>query len=157
MSGNELSHIYRYRPVDECLSISGQPTVKQLALIAGAGFTTLINLALHDDPRYSLPDEAGVARDLGLNYVHIPVYFGAPGERDLLSFCEAMDTHADERVWVHCAANLRVATFLGLYRVIRLAWDRSRAFELMESLWQPDDVWADFIDAMLAKHAGTAQ
>jgi hypothetical protein len=28
--------------------------------IAKAGFNVVINLAMHDDPNYSLPDEAGL-------------------------------------------------------------------------------------------------
>jgi protein tyrosine phosphatase (PTP) superfamily phosphohydrolase (DUF442 family) len=39
---------------------------------------------------------------------HIPVQFGAPTERDLLAFFDAMDRNSGRRVWVHCAANMRV-------------------------------------------------
>ena len=67
------SGIYKVRAIDESLCTSGQPTVAQLQEIASAGFQTVINLALHDDPRYSLPDEAGTVRSLGMGYVHIPV------------------------------------------------------------------------------------
>jgi uncharacterized protein (TIGR01244 family) len=152
MAATALSSIYNYHAVDESLSTSGQPTVDQLKSVAEAGFRTVINLALHDDPRYSLPDEAGTVRALGLTYVHIPVQFTAPTEEDLLAFFKAMDAHAGEKLWVHCAANMRVSAFLGLYRVIRLGWENERAFELMKKLWQPDEVWSSFIAAMLAKH-----
>ena len=115
-----LSGIYNYRAVDESLCTSGQPTAAQVATIAAAGFATIINLALHDDPRYSLPDEPGVVKSLGLAYVHIPVQFAAPTEADLLAFFAAMDAQSGERLWVHCAANMRVSAFPGLYRVIKL-------------------------------------
>ena len=150
MSG--VSTIYNYRAVDTALCTSGQPSVSQLRSIAAAGFTTIINLALHDDPRYSLPDEAGTVKSLGLAYEHIPVQFSAPAERDLLAFFAAMKAHRGEKVWVHCAANMRVSAFLGLYRVIEQGWDVEPAFELVRGLWQPDDVWSSFIAAMLAKH-----
>lgn len=146
-----LSEIYNYRAVDVALCTSGQPTVAQLGSIAEAGFTTVINLALHDDPRYSLPDEPATAHSLGLAYVHIPVQFAAPTQADLLAFFAAMEAHQGERVWVHCAANMRVSAFLGLYRVIRQGWEEERAFELMQSLWKPDEVWTSFISAMLAR------
>ena len=86
MTSTALSSIYNYRAVDESLSTSGQPTVAQLKSVAEAGFRTVINLALHDDPRYSLPDELGTVRGLGLTYVHIPVQFAAPTEAGLLAF-----------------------------------------------------------------------
>ena len=152
MNETALSSIYNYRTVDELLSTSGQPTVAQLKSIAEAGFSTVVNLALHDDPRYSLPDEPGAVKALGLGYVHIPVPFAAPTEADLLAFFAAMEAYAGEKVWVHCAANMRVSAFLGLYRVLRQGWGEDSAFDLMRGLWQPNEVWASFISTMLAKH-----
>ena len=146
-----LSTIHHYRAVDDRLGTSGQPTEAQLVDVARAGFTTVINLALHDDPRYSLADEAGTVRSLGLDYVHVPVQFAAPKQSELLAFFDAMDARAEEKVWVHCAANYRVTVFLGLYRMIRQGWPRERAFELMDGLWKPNDVWTAFIEEALAK------
>ena len=146
-----LSAIHNYRAVDDRLGTSGQPTEAQLADVARAGFTTVINLALHDDPRYSLADEAGTVRSLGLDYVHIPVQFAAPKQSELLAFFDAMDARTEEKVWMHCAANYRVTVFLGLYRMVRQGWPRERAFELMDGLWKPNDVWAAFVEEALAK------
>ena len=150
MTEAALSAIHNYRAVDDTLGTSGQPTEAQLAAVAQAGFKTVINLALHDDPRYSLADEAGTVRSLGLDYVHIPVQFATPTQGDLLAFFDAMDAHRGEKVWVHCAANMRVSAFLGLYRMIRQGWPRERAFELMDGLWKPNEVWTAFIEQALA-------
>lgn len=145
-----LAGIYNHRAIDDRLGSSGQPTVKQLGAIADAGYTTVINLALHDDPRYSLPDEAGTVAALGMRYVHIPVQFATPTRGDLKAFFDAMDAHRDEKVWVHCAANMRVSAFLGLYWLLREGRSRDEAFALMHDLWKPDAVWAAFIDDALA-------
>ena len=149
-----LSGIHKVRAVDESLCTSGQPTVAQLQEIAAAGFTTVINLALHDDPRYSLADEAGTVRSLGMGYVHIPVQFSAPTKKDLAEFFAAMKAHEGQKVWVHCAANIRVSAFLGLYRVIEKRWEREAAFAQLSELWQPDDVWSSFIDSALESQNG---
>ena len=109
MNKSVLADIKNYRAVDDSLATSGQPSEAQLRAIAEAGFTTIINLALHDDPRYSLPDEAAAVRSLGMAYVHIPVQFAAPTQADLHAFFTAMEVHHGQKVWVHCAANLRVA------------------------------------------------
>lgn len=146
-----LERIYNHRAIDDRLGSSGQPTVTQLADIAEAGYTTVINLALHDDPRYSLPDEAGTVASLGMRYVHIPVQFGRPTRDDLKAFFDAMDGCRGEKVWVHCAANLRVTAFLGLYWALREQRSREQAFALMREVWrQPDPVWDAFIDDALA-------
>jgi protein tyrosine phosphatase (PTP) superfamily phosphohydrolase (DUF442 family) len=144
-----VADIFNFRPVAAGLATSGQPSEQQLALIAAAGFDVVINLALHDDPRYSLHDEAGNVRDLGMQYVHIPVQFDAPEKSDLLAFFDAMERHRGHRIWVHCAANMRVTAFLGLYRVLRERRSRTQAFQLMDSVWKPNAVWTAFIAAIL--------
>jgi protein tyrosine phosphatase (PTP) superfamily phosphohydrolase (DUF442 family) len=146
-----VAAIYNYRPIDARLATSGQPNEEQLAAIAAEGYEVIINLALHDDPRYSLPDEAGTARALELDYVHIPVKFGAPTAQDLYTFFEAMEYHAHRRIWVHCAANMRVTAFLGLFLVLRQGYSEERAFEPMRSVWNPNPTWSAFIASQLAK------
>jgi uncharacterized protein (TIGR01244 family) len=146
-----MNGIHKLLRIDDTLTTAGQPTQAQLAEVAAAGFDLVINLALHDDPRYSLPDEAGTVRALKMDYVHIPVQFKAPTLSDLGQFFEAMDAARGRKVFLHCAANIRVTTFLGLYRVKRLGWQREEAFEAMHSMWQPDEVWSKFIDEALAK------
>jgi uncharacterized protein (TIGR01244 family) len=146
----QLTDIYNYIEIDETLATSGQPSIDELAAVARAGFEVVINLALHDDPRYSLPDEPGTVASLGMTYVHIPVKFDAPRAGDLLAFFAAMEAHAHRKVLVHCAANKRVTSFLGLYRVIRQNWDLERAFAPMREVWEPNEHWSPFISAMLA-------
>ena len=152
-----LSGIYNIRAVDESLCTSGQPSVAQLREIATAGFTTVINLALHDDPRYSLPDEAGTVKSLGMVYVHIPVQFAAPTRANLLEFFSEMEAHEGEKIWVHCAANIRVSAFLGLHRVIKQGWEREPAFAQMHDLWQPDEAWSSFIASALESQSGSQE
>jgi protein tyrosine phosphatase (PTP) superfamily phosphohydrolase (DUF442 family) len=156
MSGARASDIYNYLPIDGQLVTSGQPSVEELRAVAGEGVEVVINLALHDDPRYSLPDETGTVSALGMTYVHIPVKFDAPREDELLAFFDAMETHAGRKTLVHCAANKRVTSFIGLYRVLRQGWDRDAAFEPMAKIWEPNPTWAAFIEEMLRKHGARA-
>ena len=152
MDTGSLNDIFNYIPVDANLASAGQPRENQLRLIADAGFEIVINLALHDDPRYSLPDEAGAVRSLGMAYEHIPVIFNRPEEKDLLAFFATMDNYAGKKIFVHCAANKRVSAFLGLYFAIRKNQDDEQAFALMRDVWEPDEIWKAFIDSMLKKH-----
>jgi len=147
----EVSAIYNYRPVDSLLATSGQPTEGQLAAAAREGFAVVINLALHDDPRYSLRDETASVQSLGMEYVHIPVQFAAPREADAQAFFAAMEQHRGKKILVHCAANMRVSAFLGLYRVLEQGWQREEAFRVMDTVWKPNEVWSAFIERMLGK------
>ena len=146
-----VTEIHNYRPIDPQLATSGQPNEAQLDAIAAEGYEVIINLALHDDPRYSLKDEAGTVQALGLDYIHIPVKFDAPTAKDLHAFFEAMEHHAGRRVWVHCAANMRVTAFLGLFRVLRQGYSEEQAFAPMNSVWKPNPVWSTFIASQLGK------
>jgi uncharacterized protein (TIGR01244 family) len=151
MDEARVGDIINYLRIDETLATSGQPSVEELEAIAREGTEVVINLALHDDPRYSLPDEAGTVTALGMTYVHIPVKFDAPTEADLNAFFAAMQAHRERKMLVHCAANKRVTAFLGLYRVLRENWDAEPAFAPMKEIWEPNAAWAPFIEAMLAK------
>lgn len=146
---DDITTIYAYRQASPDVATSGQPRESHFPAIAAAGYSTVINLGLHDDKRYALPDEAGTVQNLGMTYVHVPVQFGNPTAADLVAFMDAMHDRAGEKIWVHCAANMRVTAFLGLYRIIRLGWDADRAFELMNTVWKPDPVWEAFIGAQL--------
>jgi uncharacterized protein (TIGR01244 family) len=144
-----LSEVRNFRQVDESLLTAGQPNEAQLADAARQGVKVVINLALHNDPRYSLADEAGCVHGLGMDYVHIPVQFNAPTKENLRAFIGAMDAHKGEKILVHCAANYRVTAFVGLYRVLREGRAADSAFEPMRSVWEPDAVWRQFIANML--------
>ena len=155
MTTDAIDDIRNLRVIDAQLTTAGQPTEAQLAAIAAANYDVVINLALHDDPRYSLKDEAALVRSLGMRYVHIPVVFSAPQPAQLTEFCTAMDESAGKKVLVHCAANDRVSAFVGLYRVLRQGWAKERAFALMHELWQPDEIWQRFIDTALVDRAAS--
>jgi uncharacterized protein (TIGR01244 family) len=152
LTNADVTSIYNYREVDATLATSGQPTEEQLLSVARDGFQVVINLALHDDPRYSLKDETASVTSLGMEYIHIPVDFQSPTESDLQTFFAAMDAHRQQKVLVHCAANKRVTAFVGLYRTIKLGWPVDKAFALMHSVWEPDRVWAAFIEEQNRKH-----
>jgi len=78
-----LGDIRNYRQAAPDIATSGQPREDQLAEIAAAGYEVVINLALHDDPRYSLKDEAssvqalGVVKELGIDLDRVNVNGGA--------------------------------------------------------------------------------
>lgn len=147
-----LDAIYNYRQIDARLAASGQPDEQELAAIAAAGYTVVINLALHDNPRYSLADEAGTVASLGMQYIHIPVQFDAPSDADLEAFFSAMEQHHHAKVWVHCAANKRVSVFLGLYRHLRGGESVEEAFALQRDVWMPDAVWSTFLARKLTSN-----
>lgn len=154
MTDPDFATIRNYCLLNDKLATSGQPSEADFQAIAATGYQVVINLALHDDPRYSLADETATVEGLGMKYLHLPVQFSDPTEADLLAFFELMARHRGQKIWVHCAANWRVAVFVGLFHRIIEGWTEQDAFKLLHSTWQPNEVWSAFIAAMLVKHAG---
>ena len=83
---DKITDIFNFLSINLSLSTSGQPTEAQLSSLADQGYEVIINLALQNDPRYSLPDETGLVTSLGMQYIHIPVQFDSPTELDLELF-----------------------------------------------------------------------
>jgi protein tyrosine phosphatase (PTP) superfamily phosphohydrolase (DUF442 family) len=153
-----LAEIKNFLPVTARIATAGQPTEAQLGAVAAAGYTLVINLGLLD-PKYCLPDEAGLVARLGMAYRHIPVVFDDPRADDFVAFvaamdgagCAAADDPGGSRVFVHCAANYRVSTFIALYGQMRLGWTRGQADAHAQRLWQPNPIWAGFRAACQAR------
>jgi uncharacterized protein (TIGR01244 family) len=137
--------IYHWYRLDDRITTSGQPTETELADIAALGVRCVINLGLHSHEK-ALRDEAATVHALGMTYVHIPVDFQNPTERDFDAFCTALNKVSDSPVHVHCIANYRVSAFFYRYRRTILGMDVARARADLDRVWQPDPVWTAFIN-----------
>jgi len=131
MSTNE---IYNFKQVNERILTGGQPSEAQLQAAAAEGVRTVINLATVN-PRYSLEDEAGSVKGLGMTYVHIPVAWESPQREDFAAFEAAMQAAEKEKTLIHCAANYRVTAFVSLYGMKHWGWSGEEADELMAHVW----------------------
>jgi protein tyrosine phosphatase (PTP) superfamily phosphohydrolase (DUF442 family) len=140
-----IEEIKNYVALSGELATGGQPSEGQIQELAQAGFECIINLGLLD-PRYCLADEAGLVRSLGLEYHHIPVDFQAPTIEDLTQFFNIMQAAEGKRVFVHCAANYRVSSFVSLYGQAKLGWSSEQAAAHVRRLWEPNEIWAAFIE-----------
>ena len=143
---NSLEGISNYLKIHDRLTTSGQPTENQFTLIQAAGYDTVINLAPHHVEN-SLADEQATLQKLGLHYIHIPVDFKNPTEEDFTLFVETMRNLENNKIWIHCGANMRVSAFLYRYRCQILGEDRVQARKELEKIWEPFGVWKQFISA----------
>ena len=147
-SPTALSEIYNFRALGEMLGTAGQPTEEQFRAIRAAGFEAVVNLALPTSD-HALANEGSIVTGLGMAYVHLPVDFKTPAARDFRTFCRMMAAFEGRRVFVHCAANMRVSAFLFLYRVLHQRADIAEAEQDLHAIWQPDEVWSRFIQDQL--------
>jgi len=140
-----VQRIYNYVPISNTLSTSGQPSESDLRLIRDAGFRTIVNLAPHNAEN-SLPDERKSVTDLGLDYIHIPVDFRNPTDDDFEKFVDVMGNLESSKIWVHCAANMRVSAFMYRYRRDILGESEDVAAKDMAKIWKPFGPWTSFVN-----------
>ena len=142
-----LTDIRHYLPITPTLATAGQPTAAQFAAIRQAGFEVVVNLALPTSD-HALPDERAVVAAQGMAYYAIPVQWEQPTVEDFQQFQAVMARHGGQKIFVHCALNMRVSAFVYLHR--RLAGvDAPTATATLHQIWQPNEVWAQFIEAVL--------
>ena len=110
-----LNDIYNYLPISEHLATAGQPTAEQFATIRQAGFDLVVNLALPTSSN-ALPDERSVVEACGMTYSPIPVIWEHPTAADFEQFQATLASHPDQKIFVHCAMNMRVSAFVYLHQ-----------------------------------------
>ena len=149
-SRSPLTGIYNFRAIGEQLGTAGQPTEAQLRVVRDAGFEVVINLALPTSDN-ALANEGNIVTGLGMAYVHIPVDFKTPAAQDFQTFCRMMAAFEGRRVFVHCAANMRVSAFVFLHRVLHQRVSIAAAEQDLHAIWQPDEAWSRFIQNQLGR------
>jgi protein tyrosine phosphatase (PTP) superfamily phosphohydrolase (DUF442 family) len=144
LRASQLEAIYNYLPISTQLATSGQPTTNQFSAIQRAGYSIIINLA-PANAENALRNEAAVVASLGMDYINIPVNFSNPRQQDFEKFVSLLQRHSHQKIWVHCAANMRVSCFIFKYRTAILGTNQNHAQADLRKIWQPNAVWKRFI------------
>lgn len=150
-AANKMSEILNFREYSPTFASAGQPTREQLQIIKDSGYERVIYIAF-STVGPAIPEEDQLIKALGMDYLHIPVDFNNPTIRDFNTFADAMRRDTDRKTLLHCQVNARAAAFSFLYRVIYEDVPVTAAKGDMNSVWTPNQVWRDFIFAVLAEH-----
>ena len=143
--GKSCDSVFNFLQINPNIATSGQPSKQQFKAIQQAGYKKVINLAPHDVEN-ALANEAAVVVDLGMDYINIAVDFNAPAEQDFDQFINHLHSYQSQKIWVHCAANMRVSSFIFRYRTAILGEDKQTAEDDLYKIWRPNKIWRQFID-----------
>jgi protein tyrosine phosphatase (PTP) superfamily phosphohydrolase (DUF442 family) len=146
-----LSQILNFRQYSDTFASAGQPTAEQFNTVRDAGFERVIYLAFTNNPN-AVPNADQLVKSLGMDYVHIPVDWARPTTQDFYTFADAMRRDTDRKTLLHCQVNARATAFSFLYRVIYEDVPVAQAKADMNSVWQPNETWRDFIFTVLAEN-----
>lgn len=149
--GPALNDILNYREYSPFFASAGQPTAEQLQLVRNAGYERVIYIAFSNNQN-ALSNEDLIVKGLGMDYVHIPVDWTNPSTRDFHTFVDVMQRDPEVKTLLHCQVNARATAFSFLYRVIYENVPIALAKADMNTVWEPNAVWRDFIFSILAEH-----
>lgn len=146
-----LEDISNYREYSPLFASSGQPSKKQLRLLKDAGYERIVYIAFTNSGK-AFDDEDQVVKELGMDYIQIPVVWDAPTESDFYAFAGAMQLGPEKKTLLHCQVNFRASAFSFLYRVIYRDVPVSEAKRDMNTVWQPNETWRDLIFRVLEQN-----
>ena len=144
-SGN-LKKIFNYYKVPDLFETSGQPNNKQLISIANGGYEAVINLAPNTTIEGRIINEEGILKSNNITYIHIPVDFNNPLDEDFNKFVAALEQNKHKKIWVHCAANMRVSAFVFKYRRDILGLSQKNIERDLKAVWIPNKTWGSFLE-----------
>lgn len=144
-SVDAIRNFVEYSPT---FASAGQPTEAELAAVRDAGFERVIYIAFSTD-RNALANEDRIVRDLGMDYVQIPVVWDAPARADYESFAAVMSREPDSKTLLHCQVNMRASAFAMLYRVLEQGVPLAEAKDDMNAIWEPNEAWRALIFEVL--------
>ena len=145
-----VQDILNFHEMTDDIAIGGQPTVSQLAQVADAGYSVVVNLAMHDSDN-AIPEEGSVTASLGMSYIHIPVPSDAPTSGHVQKFFNVMDAFDGEKVFVHCVVSGRVSAFMNRYLMLRKGASAEQATSPLLQRWLPnmEEPWTSIMQLEL--------
>lgn len=137
--------------VSPALITSGQPTRAALANLSKLGVEAVIYLAPSTVPD-AVKDEPELLGQQSIEFIHIPVPFGAPTEAHFVAISSALVRLKDKKVLVHCQVNMRASTMVFLHRAITLRDEPAQAYESVSRVWSPEGPWKKLVVGLLKQH-----
>ena len=132
----------KFVSVGDDMFIGGQPTEKALRDLQAKGVTTIVNLRMPQEMARVGFDEAALAKELGMRYVHIPMSGTAENPfspKALDTFAAAMAS-ADGKVLLHCTIAWRASHLWAAYLIrdrnvpVATALSQARQINLMDGM-----------------------
>ena len=146
LQSSNLKKVFNYYQVPGLFETSGQPNNKQLISIASGGYEVVINLAPNTTIEGRVINEKDILKSNNITYIHIPVDFNNPLDEDFNKFVAALEENKHKKIWVHCAANMRVSAFVFKYRRDVLGLSQKNIERDLKAIWIPNKAWSFFLE-----------
>ncbi|RVU42843.1 protein tyrosine phosphatase family protein [Rubrivivax rivuli] len=133
------------------LVTSGQPSGPALESLGALGFQAVVYLAPSSVPD-AIKNEPEILASQGIEFVHIPIPFGAPEPSHADAVSLALQRLQAKKVLVHCQVNMRASSMVFLHRVLHRKENPALAYEAVAKVWSPSGAWRTLLVHQLAKY-----
>jgi protein tyrosine phosphatase (PTP) superfamily phosphohydrolase (DUF442 family) len=118
--------IANFEQVNETILRGAAPSDQNLRLLAKSGIKTVVDLR---KPGSGVKHESDVARELGMNYIHIPLGFTSPDVSEMKRILGILNQSSTQPVFVHCRQGAdRTGMTIGMYRRIHDKWEFNKTY-----------------------------
>ncbi|MEP7117083.1 MAG: sulfur transferase domain-containing protein [Acidobacteriota bacterium] len=111
--------VTNFTRVDATVACGGATEVATLDLLKKDGFKAVINLRMASEPGANIEQNEARAKELGLNYVHIPFSAGSPDPKVFDTFLATIADKSNQPVYIHCGSAQRVGSVWLAKRVLQ--------------------------------------
>ncbi len=141
------TRIPNYQDVTPSLATAAQPAANDFTWLRQQGFEAVINVSTPTAKNF-LADEARLAMEAGLAYVHAPVDCTnlVPGHYAVVK--GLLDAFSGKKVLLHCAGNVKSSGLAHIYRVRELGEDREKLRHALQAQGWHEPKWYRYFDQM---------
>lgn len=119
--------ITNFTRVDAVVACGGATSTAALSGLKDDGFKSIVNLRLATEKGADIEVNTAKARDLGLNYFHIPMSGSNPDPKVVDEFLSVVSDTTNQPVYIHCGSANRVGAVWLIKRVIQDGWPVEKA------------------------------
>ena len=125
----DVPGITNFKRVETTVACSGAITTDAVPKIKQYGFKSIINLRETSEAGANVEAEEATAKDVGIQYFHIPMNAQTPTPEVADKFLEVITTPGVQPAFIHCASGNRAAA---LWLIKRLVVDHWKADEALD-------------------------
>lgn len=144
--------ITNFTKVDAVVACGGATTTAALTGLKNDGFKSVINLRLATENGANIEENTAQAKQLGLNYFHLPLSGSQPDPKVVDEFLNVVANKANQPVYIHCGSANRVGAVWLVKRVVQDGWPVDKANTEAKAIGLTSPVLEKFALDYIASH-----
>jgi uncharacterized protein (TIGR01244 family) len=121
--------VRNFSRVETTIACGGATTPEAMAALKKAGFVSVVNLRLAEEPGAEIPASQAAAEKAGLRYFHLPFLTSSPDPGLVDRFIATVNETKNQPVFIHCGSANRVAALWMIKRVKVDGWPVQKALD----------------------------